>query len=267
MQFFIMTKYIMAALVTCLALLGTCLPLDASSSIHVIIAADTKASNIEKGVSLDFRQIRKMTQKIAKYSGLQARERFFTGDATDPEQLLEYINGLQVDEDDAILFYFSGHGYRTVLDEYNPWPTLAFEIGDKGIHLDHVGEILKEKNARLTLLFADCCNNKIRLARAPELIQRKNMRALIESNYHKLFAEAHGFLMVAGCQPGDYSYTDDKNGSLYTISLCKSIDKLAASRHGDVNWTNLLLKTDQKLEELTSANNVEQISVVYSTIE
>lgn len=74
---------------------------------------------------------------------------------------------------DILVFYYSGHGYCTVTPppdstSHDRWPGMILtnssvptEIATNTLKLKDVHDLLVGKNARLTMVFAECCNNVI----------------------------------------------------------------------------------------------------------
>lgn len=239
---------------------------------HVILATDLEADDIEDGVERDLERIQKEIGIIAKYTHMEVSEKLFLGKKSDPQKLLTHLHGLNVESDDVIFFYFSGHGYRTKLEQENDWPSLAFEKADVGIRFTEISEVLQTKPARLTLLFADCCNNKMSLSSAPKILkpkaklQRKEINSLMKAGYQKLFLEAHGLLMVASAQAGEYSYTDDDDGSMYTIALTKGFKEISQLPVENVTWEALIDVSQSRLLKMTKKNKVKQHPVIFNAI-
>jgi hypothetical protein len=70
---------------------------------------------------------------------------------------MSHMKHLKVSKNDLILFFYTGHGYHSDAEGETPWPSLNFAEW-KGVALDDVIKICRKKNARLTLIFSNCCN-------------------------------------------------------------------------------------------------------------
>ncbi len=213
--------------------------------LHSIIVADTTDDTIGNSTACDFCQIREEMKKVVKYTGLEHHEVLITGTDVVSENVFHAINALEIDEDDVVVFYFSGHGYRTKDKENNPWPNLYFTLSGKGIDLLHLSCPLKEKGPRLLIVIGDVCNNFISENFAPRLARKLfsdfNDEELIKANYQSLFLENQGTLMISSSVAGEYSWATT-TGSLFTLSFLGNLDKVVKSEDYP-EWEAILLKT------------------------
>lgn len=243
-----------------------------SINFHAILVADLNADNLEEGVERDLQRMQGEVRKISKYTQLPITEKLFLGDISDPEELIDYLSKLEVMPDDVIFFYFSGHGFRTTLDGKLAWPSLAFEHADVGIRLEEIALCLEKKQARLTLIFADCCNNKMSLSNAPPLIKVKHKisgkeaQKRMEEGYRKLFISARGVLVIASAQAGEYSYADDDEGSFATIAWVKGLQELSKRPVEQISWTAWIDAFETLLAKIAKKNDVVQQPTLYNAI-
>ncbi|MBR1786566.1 MAG: hypothetical protein IJ756_05325 [Paludibacteraceae bacterium] len=84
----------------------------------------------------------------------------FDGEDTKPEQCKEIITNLKCEKEDIVVFYYIGHGGRSIADNVK-YPQLIFaqNYEEMCIPLMWVANELQKKNARLTLTIAMCCNS------------------------------------------------------------------------------------------------------------
>lgn len=226
-----------------------------ASQMHVILVVDTYAQNVELAMECNYYLWLFEIRDISRYSGLKTKFYLYKDEKANTGFLKE-LEKLQVDQDDVVLFYWSGHGFRTdVKDKMdNPWPSFSFEKDPKGVDFLHLTQGLLKKNPRLLISVADTCNNYIPHIFVPSHAKKgmisldKTLRT--EWNYKRLFREASGLVMCASSEPGQKSWAYDL-GSLFTISFLKSISDEV--RHmDDVTWNSICLKTIENLEMLES---------------
>lgn len=232
-----------------------------ASDLHVILITDLKAHRIEAGMKKDLERLQKTTRSIAKNTGLNLKEKLFVGKKTDPQALFAHLRALDAHADDVILFYFSGHGFRTDPNPENKWPILAFEKAEVGIQFEEIATFLQKKGARLTLLFADCCNHEItskKQAKPEPRILIKSVTKELKRGYCKLFLESSGILIVTSAKPGEFSYTNNVEGSLYTIALIKAIKETVKLPFENIKWSTIIEDAKTKLAKVTVESNVEQ---------
>ena len=232
-----------------------------ASDLHVILVTDLKAHRIEAGMKKDLERMQKTTKSIAKFTELNLKEKTFTGKKTDPVSLFSHLRNLKVGSDDVVLFYFSGHGFRTDENPENKWPILAFEKAEVGIQFEEIATFLQGKQARLTLIFADCCNHAINSKKHVKPEGRVLLKGALnefKKGYSKLFLESRGSLVAASAKPGEFSYTNNVEGSLYTIALIKTLKETVKLPFENIKWSTIIEESKSKLTKVTMENNIEQ---------
>jgi len=231
------------------------------SDFHLILITDLNAKRIELGMKKDLAKIQKVMRTIAKSTGLSLKEKIFVGKKTDPQEIFAYLRSLSVNADDVVLFYFSGHGFRTDQNPANLWPILAFEKAHVGIQFEEIATFLQKKQARLTLMFADCCNNFIttkKHAKPKDKILLKGVGKHLKQGYTKLFLKSHGTLIVASAKPGDYSYTNNLEGSLYTTALIMALKETIKLPLEQIKWSTIIESAKSKLAKVVLQSQVQQ---------
>src|ERR1700733_3375785 len=84
-----------------------------AASLQAIIVADTFDLSIGDGASADLQKMRYAIQQIAKQTKLALKQDIIAGKNATPAKLLAKLNELKIKNNDVIIFFFSGHGYRT----------------------------------------------------------------------------------------------------------------------------------------------------------
>ncbi len=206
----------------------------------VCIVCDTYAENISEAISQDFDQIRKEAARISKHTGLDLSEWLITGENLRAKTVLKTLRNLYFQPDDIVLFYYSGHGYRTK-SKKTPWPNLYFSLDKEGVDFEQVISILQKKQPRLLLAIADCCNNIVEEQYAPPLVKGDVMpksNKWVEKNYRKLFLETKGSILIASSGVDELSWCIAR-GALYTLGLIDSIKRGTESSKG-AEWSLIL---------------------------
>jgi hypothetical protein len=219
--------------------------------IIAIIVCDTHAGNIENAVIMDLNNIRAEAQRIAEYTESDLKEMIFDGASLDPSDFLTTLKSLKFSANDSILFYFSGHGYRTYAkDDKIPWPNLFFSDSGKGIDYTQVLKILTAKNKRLLLAIADCCNNFMDDDIAPPVVKKdiKSKRDIerMKVNYKKLFLEK-GNILVASSDISELSWCYNR-GAVFTLALLEILQEEAQHKKSPT-WKSILNKTSEKIKK------------------
>ncbi|MBL6929064.1 MAG: caspase family protein [Rhodospirillales bacterium] len=205
-----------------------------AANLHAILVIDSDDKSIGRMVDLDRTLIEKELSQIAKMTGLNVRKTVLRGNKFKLDKVGAAINSLKVGADDVILFYYSGHGFRTKQKTYK-WPFFYFHSNTP---LDYawVIQTLKAKGARLTIALTDACNNVANIT----VSQADQYRAKSLPNpdaYKTLFLKSVGFVVATSSIPGETSTATSK-GSLFTLSFLKALhDEAAKSKP---SWRRLM---------------------------
>lgn len=250
------------SVVTLCFLAGNISPLEAAT-LHVIAVGDTSARDLRSSIELDVKKVEAHARASADYAGMDLNFCLLSSGRGLSRQVLRSIRELKTEEDDAIMFYYSGHGYRPSSKRETPWPNMFFTADGRGLELDLVCSILQEKQSRLVIVMADCCNNIIMDILAPPLAQEAPVTPrdpfLKESNYRKLFGEARGLITMASSQPGDVSYSVNSYGSLYTNAFMATFEKLVSAIPTEqLDWRLVLEHVAYETGQYARAWGVEQ---------
>lgn len=211
-------------------------------NLYAIIAADTNDVSIGPSTNSDFNHVRQKMQEVANYTGLDLKEISIKGANTTPSLLLQSIRNAPIKNDDVVVFYYSGHGYRTNAKGSSPWPNLYFSTPQKGVKYETVMDILHAKQPRFLLTMVDVCNSFIPDNGAPPLVTRTAFNAAaadrMKINYQTLFLNSAGTIHITSSSAGEYSY-GYADGGLYTNSFLETLSS-TVSRSGTPDWKGIL---------------------------
>jgi hypothetical protein len=169
-----------------------------AANLHAIIVADTTDESIGDSTTVDCSNMRAEMKKIAHFTKLDLKETTIEGEDVVPGKVLDKLDNLDIQSDDVVIFYFSGHGYRTDGKKDSPWPNLFFSRVEKGIDFELIGKRLEQHDPRLLLVIADVCNSIIAEEYAPALVTRSLLESIFaeESNPLKLFFLLTGVIPI-----------------------------------------------------------------------
>ena len=222
------------------------MPLSAfSATLHTIILGDTQDRSIGRTVNLDVAKMKEHGKTIAKYSDLTLNEIVITGSNLNSLNIMTTLENLNIESDDAVILYYSGHGYRTDNPKDNVWPNVALP-GWQGINLEYMTEVLINKNPRFILSIADICNNVIPEKYAPETLIKRDWfedEESLKANYRKLFAETKAVILASGSSPTLYSYCDEVRGGHFTYHYLRFLGQEVKNPSGTADWDNILSQT------------------------
>lgn len=186
-----------------------------AATLHAILAGNTLDEYIGPAVTLDLEQFRQELNTIAETTGMLVRRVELTGTQLRKSTLIDTVSGLQPAPDDAVVFYFSGHGFS--LQGKDAWPYMSL-LDDEGIDEKWVFDTLAAARPRLLLVISDSCNNVIPEAYAPDIsIGRRQLKTAgaVRENYQALFLYARGAILASSSKHSEVSSTF-KDGSAFT---------------------------------------------------
>lgn len=222
-----------------------------AANLHAILVADTTDESIGSYTEIDLRLMKGEMQKIAANTGLDLKFTVLEGRSVLTQKFLKTLSGLKIEEDDTVVFYFSGHGYRTASKGESPWPNLFFSLENKGVEYELVVEKLEAYHPRFLLVISDSCNNVMADDYAPPLVRkwfpRIMTQELVKENYRHLFLNVKGVVMVTSSRAGQVSWATPWGG-LFTIRLAANLNTEVRKSNG-VSWQSILEKTYQDVQE------------------
>jgi hypothetical protein len=142
--------------------------------------------------------------------------------ATRAEVLSALVSMAQAaDEGDWLLFYFSGHGIDHDGHAYLlPSDARYTTIGDTGINLDRVKQILQDSAAQAKVIILDACHSGAQIGKAPS--------GMTEDFVRHVFEEAEGLAILASCKQKQVSWEWPEQGrSVFTHYLLEGLSGAA----------------------------------------
>ncbi len=207
-----------------------------------IIVVDTLDYTVGRTVENDYANMDYFLSKVSRNTNLKRKEIVCKGYSVVACDVLDKINSLEVDPQDVVVFYFSGHGYRTTSKKNNPWPYLYFSLYHEGIDYEHVLNILQEKNPRLLIVIADACNNYISENGAPIVVEAarsgRKIKGKTIDNYNNLFMKTSGSLFITSSKSGHRSYATMEGGFYTNSFLISFYEEVENSNAAD--WESII---------------------------
>jgi hypothetical protein len=125
-----------------------------AAKVRVLLALDTD-DNQGQCWGLDGENMRALIEHMVKKQGLEGRVVIdhFTGAKVSPKYILDFYHKLDAAPDDAVMFYFSGHGgYDKKKGHF-----MAFRRGI--LHRNDLLAAMDKRKPRLRVVLTDCCAN------------------------------------------------------------------------------------------------------------
>ncbi len=195
-----------------------------AKTLHAILVADT-IHEIRSITWPDLCRWQKELRSISQHTKMTLKEKIFCDSDFNKETIRSYLKNLNINENDAVVFYFSGHGYRTA-QKTTPWPFITFEFYKPGLDIQWIADTIWNKKPQFALVITDCCNNFIEQGLFGR--ETKNIRINLRQfppyhpGYQQLFCNAQGCIVVSSCSEGQYAY-GSRFGGLYTQCFFTSL--------------------------------------------
>jgi len=216
------------------------------ASLHGFLVIDTFADLLQEATKADYRNLSTILGEAASQTGLTYRETLLTGSDLSKKNIVKTLSRLEIGPDDAVVFYFTGHGYRTP-GKKDPWPFLLLTYDRKGIDFHTLSNLLIQKNPRFLLAIAECCNNYISyLSPFSEFSRKSHKKKRVKKNFHKLFLETDAWILVSSSTQGEYAWAYPTKGSLFSLRFLNVIRK-EVKYHNDTDWGVILEESKKGL--------------------
>jgi len=229
-------------------LLASMIQASFAQTIHYItfVATDDQSVGIGSQVSLNL--MKAQLKRAASQAGMSFRPVIYAGSRFTKANLNKVLNSFSCGNDDVIFFSYIGHGFRFGSTQSDfPYLLVKPESGDlsksqmteNSIHLTQIFDRLKQKGARLLITMAEACNNAVNPTPYPGFTNNLSME---KDAYRALFRLARGAFIISSSIPGQYSWTNSKNGGFFTNGFINAL-KAELGNGKDVKWNNLLQRT------------------------
>jgi len=176
-----------------------------------------------------------------------------------PDTILTSIRNMQVNRNDAFVFFYSGHGaYDPRKKEYYFQLSGQGRNGQDYLLRKQVKEALLDKGARLTVVISDCCSADVLLPedRSYEVTSRAIEIASWSPLCKKLMKETSGYVDFTSSTPPELSWTDkSRNGSIFSLEL-NSVLKFR--RDQSLSWQEVFRYAKEATIEVARKRGKEQ---------
>jgi hypothetical protein len=248
MYYIILKKSICSFLLLC-SLFLSCTSLSAAD-LHLFIVADTDASELLPALNYDVKNMRKEARTISQHTGLKVQETILSGSKARATNVIKKLKQLSPQKNDVVLFFYTGHGFRTPSKGNSPWPNLSFSTEEDGIELEIIMNIIDKKGSRLQIVLADLCNSIIPDGIVPmvkDFFEADRFSNAIKENYRKLFLKTTGSITMTSSKPYEYSLALEK-GSLFSLTFLEILHDVVKRPTNTVEWQNFLDEVTQVVQ-------------------
>lgn len=238
-----------------------------AQTLHLIAVSDDTDADL--GVKKDIEHIEKFVNKVQQMTQMELNKNYFTKSSLkdDPTRLGAEIYALDVDANDVVIFYYTGHGFNGENSEFSAFQVDGSTDGNYSTYkLDKVHSILQEKNPRLLITMYDACNWNNNNDNNALLVHLTDQEL---ASYEKLFLKAKGDIKVASNKVGAYrySYTSPELGGTFSNAFFTSVNTTVVKPLSEVTWDSVLSSTEAIVKKYSEEKQIPYYSanVEYST--
>lgn len=218
-----------------------------AQTLHAVVFCNTIDKEIGNSMKVDFDHIIKDIKKIQTLLGYDEDLYQLDGQICTRANLKKAIDRMDVEENDIIITFYSGHGSHAPNNEDDPWPQYlmnsGFENQGNWVPMASVIKWVEAKKPRLGIILSNCCNGvQPGTTIKPLWAMGGDYTCLADintDNYKKLFS-AKGIVAATSSKLTELSWCGT-TGGLFTNDL---FDALTMVGTGEVqpDWNSVLKK-------------------------
>lgn len=205
-------------------------PVGSRPTLHAVLVADTLDPTVGTSAEVDLGKFREKIEIIAEKAGMEQNLVVIEGLDLNRTKLLQSLSTLKTGPDDTVIFYYTGHGFRTP-EKTDRWPYLAVgETIEDSVDFTDVQNQLLAKQPRLLLALSDSCNNVLEL---PTSGGTRNAGLSDGPNqaYIKLFRDYRGHVFGSGSSPTEFAWGNSIEGGFFTKNFLNGLDFALETRN------------------------------------
>lgn len=205
--------------------------------LRVVLAIDTE-SDLRESVEIDQQRMTRLLKGNIPADKLEIQT--IIGTQLTAANVVKHYKGVKAGPDDALLFYYAGHGAKdpTKGNAFMPQQGKA-----KPIFRTDVRDAMKQTGAGLVVLLTDCCSTKMKLldwGGTRAVYGNGAAAAAIHPTLEALFFRHKGVVDITAASDGQASWSDLSEGGVFTRTLAKQIVRppvsMDADRDGMLTW-------------------------------
>jgi Caspase domain len=219
---------ILAALVAFIVTIVTGAIPGYAQTLHVISAADTldPPMGVEFGLNKD--AIDNYVQSLAQATNMILELVDVTGQSYSCASIEKAIKNLSVASQDVVIFFHSGHGHSprhdTKDESASIFPSLECSTSPHAQipNLEDIFKLLSEKNARITIVGADSCNELVPIIEpkfVPPPAPPPNTAGI-----RTMFLKYEGTILIASSAPAEFSFYPNDSIGMFTRQFLDALN-------------------------------------------
>ncbi len=239
-------------------------PSTTPAKIHLLIIAATEDPRIGFSVQKDVVNFSSQIRDVATFLSIPLNYVEVSGKNFGKASLEAAVNSLKPGANDIVIFYYSGHGYSAQQNASEQYPQFDLrqsrfdDIQKATLNASEVLNRIRSKNARLNLVFTDCCNSNLGLLK-PEgknfALTTKSLLDWEKAFVYDLFMKSRGSVLATAAKKGQYAYGNTDVGGYFTSNLTTAIEKyLSKFQTSAPSWQQIITEAQSSTVKLSMTN-------------
>jgi len=153
-----------------------------------------------------------------------------SGEHATPQNVLRYYQNLQTGPNEAVLFYYGGHGGVDATRRFNDGPTLGhcLTMTAGGLYRRDLIAAIKARNPGLAVILTDCCSSYFQSGNSTSDSESSNENGRIQAMglshaCRCLFFQHRGIVDITASEPGSFAYGYEAIGGFFTFGLTRIV--------------------------------------------
>jgi hypothetical protein len=219
-------------------------------TLHLLVVANTNDPDIGTTCMLDKDKTVKTFSDLSEFMGLKLDIKTIFGDDYNKKNVQDAVAALQPSQKDIVIFYYSGHGFSKNDNYLYPYLELrskSFQsLDDNSLNIEDIYNSLKQKGAKVTLVFSDCCNTLPETAPAISgevALTRSSSLGWNLNNCFQLFLpSAPVSILMTAAAKGEMSAGNNNYGGFFTYNFRSALVNFLSPAFvlNGVSWPKLI---------------------------
>jgi hypothetical protein len=201
--------------------------------VHALLVIDT-LSGLGQSVKVDGERIDHLLSERVPPDRIEIR--VLTGKDVNADGILSYYRGLDVGRNDALFFFYAGHG---ATDPRQGHFLAVQDLAARPLLRSELRKAMQQHHPALTVVMTDCCSNVVRLGKSRRVVLDKGTARTLDPLLRCLLFQARGFVDITAAS-GNASFGDDHDGGIFTRTfgglIEKGVEGSDANGDGFVSW-------------------------------
>lgn len=219
--------------------------------LKVLIVADTWDDLVGEFAEKQFEELNDWLDDMVSYAlemPVSSESAYLDGSLCNYDTIINVLENFQCDTEDIVIFWYLGHGIRSVKDT-SKFPQICPHTlyDDQFISLEAIKNHIMKNKPRLCVVVGDCCNSYDEdVTPKSELVfASRNSRDIVTKTTkdfaRALFGESEGCYIISASSAGEFSYSNKNEGFFFTHQLIKSFKALSSKGEVSENpWDDLM---------------------------